>query len=80
MLCQFVFFFIAHRRLKKKQPSYFPSAVPLPGPYLNSGHLFVLGLGRPLFGLVLDLKLLFTLHLHTVANKSTGVFCNIFSP
>jgi len=23
MLCQFVFFFIAHRRLKKKQPSYF---------------------------------------------------------
>ena len=22
MLCQFVFFFIAHRRLKKKQPSY----------------------------------------------------------
>jgi len=22
MLCQFVFFFVAHRRLKKKQPSY----------------------------------------------------------
>jgi len=29
-------------------------------------------------GLVLDSKLLFTRHLHTVANKATGVFCNIF--
>jgi len=29
-------------------------------------------------GLVLDSKLLFTLHLHTIANKSTGVFCKIF--
>ena len=29
-------------------------------------------------GLVLDSKFRFTQHLHTVANKSTGVFCNIF--
>jgi len=29
-------------------------------------------------GLVLDSKLLFTRHLHTVASKATGVFCNIF--
>ena len=28
--------------------------------------------------LVLYSKLLFTRHLHTVANKATGVFCNIF--
>jgi len=29
--------------------------------------------------LVLDSKLLFTRHLHTVANEARGVFCNIFS-
>ena len=29
-------------------------------------------------GLVLDSKLLFTRHMHAVANKATGVFCNIF--
>ena len=28
-------------------------------------------------GLVLDSKLLFNRHLHTVANKATGAFCNI---
>jgi len=28
-------------------------------------------------GLVLDSKLLFTRHLHIVANKATDVFCNI---
>jgi hypothetical protein len=27
---------------------------------------------------MLDSKLLFTQHLHTLANKATGVFCNIF--
>ena len=29
--------------------------------------------------LVLESKLLFNRHLHTVANKATGAFCNIFS-
>jgi len=30
-------------------------------------------------GLVLDSKLLYARHLHTIANKATGVLCNIFS-
>jgi len=32
----------------------------------------------PYLGLVLDSKLLFTRHMHTVENTATGVFCDIF--
>jgi hypothetical protein len=50
---------------------------PSSGPYSNPVHPWALAIR--FLGLVLDSKLLFTRHLYTVANKATGVFCNIFS-
>ena len=53
--------------------------LPLPDP-IQIQYTFVPWASFVLYlGLVLDSKLLFTRHLHTVADKSTRVFCNVFS-
>jgi hypothetical protein len=64
----------------KLKSFYFPNVLPPPnhGPYSNPLHLCNLGLGSTLLGLVLHSRLLYTQHLHTVANKATGVHCNNF--
>ena len=65
---------------QKLKPYYFPRAAipPLPDP-IQIQDTFVPWTSTVRYlGLVLHSKLLFTRHLHTVANKATGVFCNIF--
>jgi hypothetical protein len=49
-----------------------------PGPYSNQYSFVPWASAVRYLGLVLDSKLLSTWHLYTVANKATGVFCNIF--
>jgi hypothetical protein len=56
----------------------FQAPSPIPGPYSNPGQFCALVLGLPLSRPCAGLKTFFTQHLHTVANKTTRVFCNIF--
>jgi len=50
----------------------------LPGPNQFPDTFGLWASAVPYLVLVLDSKLHFTRHLHTLANKATGLFCNIF--
>jgi len=52
---------------------------PLPDPFQIQDTFVPWASAVRYLGLLLYLKLLFTCHFHTIANRATGVFCNIFS-
>jgi hypothetical protein len=72
--------FINMEALTKYPQNWNNSIFQAPPPPFRTAHFCALGLGITLFNLslVLDTKVLYTQHLHTVANKATAILCNFF--